>query len=139
MVTMTLVGRAQTFTQAGWYRASYIKPLPADNTGTVGLKLQRLQRQEVRHFSHWGCQLQQLSPKPSRRKFRRWHGAWKMIRSRIFDYVHDHIRHVLYFGSKKGAELTLFERSGNDFDQCALLVALLQAAGYSRAGYQFGW
>jgi RHS repeat-associated protein len=57
--------------------------------------------------------------------------------TQIFNYVHDHIRHVLYFGSKKGAELTLLERSGNDFDQCALLSALLQAAGYS-PGYQFG-
>ena len=45
---------------------------------------------------------------------------------------------MLYFGSKKGAQLTLLERSGNDFDQCALLVALLRAAGYS-ASYQFGW
>ena len=58
---------------------------------------------------------------------------------KIFNYVHDHIRYVLYFGSKKGAELTLLEKSGNDFDQCALLVALLRAAGYSNAGYQFGW
>ena len=57
---------------------------------------------------------------------------------RIFNYVHDHIRHVLYFGSKKGAQLTLLERSGNDFDQCALLVALLNAAGYTNTGYQFG-
>jgi RHS repeat-associated protein len=59
---------------------------------------------------------------------------------RIFDYVHDRIRFVLYFGSKKGAELTLLEKSGNDFDQCALLVALLSAAGYSNnVSYQFGW
>jgi len=58
---------------------------------------------------------------------------------RIFNYVHDHIRFVLYFGSKKGAELTLLEKSGNDFDQCALLVALLRAAGYSNVQYQFGW
>jgi len=58
---------------------------------------------------------------------------------RIFNYVHDHIRYVLYFGAKKGAQLTLLERSGNDFDQCALLVALLRAAGYTNAGYQFGW
>src|SRR5207249_924739 len=49
------------------------------------------------------------------------------------------IRHVLYFGSKKGAQLTLLERSGNDFDQCSLLMALLRAAGYSNAVYQFGW
>lgn len=56
---------------------------------------------------------------------------------RIFNYVHDNIRFVLYFGSKKGAELTLLEKCGNDFDQCALLVALLRAAGYS-PNYQFG-
>ncbi len=49
---------------------------------------------------------------------------------RIFNYVHDQIRYVHYFGSKKGATLTLLERSGNDFDQCALLAALLQASGY---------
>src|ERR1044071_4629517 len=55
---------------------------------------------------------------------------------RIFNYVHDKIRHVLYFGSKKGAQLTLLERSGNDFDQCSLLMALLRAAGYTNAVYQ---
>jgi RHS repeat-associated protein len=65
---------------------------------------------------------------------------------RIYNYVHDHIRYVLYFGSKKGAILTLLEKSGNDFDQCALLVALLRAAGFTNTqgsnrgvGYQFGW
>jgi len=58
--------------------------------------------------------------------------------ARIFDFVHDQIRYVHYFGSLKGAELTLLERSGNDFDQCALLSALLQASGYSPQ-YQFGW
>jgi hypothetical protein len=58
---------------------------------------------------------------------------------KIFDYVHDNIRHVLYFGSKKGAQLTLLERSGNDFDQCALLVALLRAAGFTNVNYQFGF
>src|ERR1039458_1333925 len=52
---------------------------------------------------------------------------------RIFDYVHDHIRYVHYFGSHKGAELTLLERSGNDFDQCALLVSLLRAAGFTNS------
>jgi RHS repeat-associated protein len=58
---------------------------------------------------------------------------------RIFDYVHDHIKFCLYFGSKKGADLTLLERSGNDFDQCALLVALLRAAGHTNVSYQFAW
>ena len=57
---------------------------------------------------------------------------------RIYNYVHDHIRFVPYFGSHKGAELTLLARSGNDFDQCALLVSLLNAAGYAPV-YQFGF
>ncbi len=58
----------------------------------------------------------------------------------IFNWVHDHVKFVLYFGSKKGANLTLLEKSGNDFDQSALLVALLSAAGYSNSvSYQFGW
>jgi hypothetical protein len=58
---------------------------------------------------------------------------------RMFNYVHDHIREVFYFGSKKGAQLTLLEKSGNDFDQCSLLMAMLQASGYTNAQYQFGW
>src|ERR1035437_2171826 len=64
---------------------------------------------------------------------------------RIYDYVHNYIKYVHYFGSKKGALLTLFEGSGNDFDQCALLVALLRAAASNlgtpsmyTAHYQFG-
>jgi RHS repeat-associated protein len=56
--------------------------------------------------------------------------------TRMFNFVHDEIRYVHYFGSKKGAELTLLERSGNDFDQCALLSALLQTSGYLPT-YQF--
>ena len=65
---------------------------------------------------------------------------------RIFNYVHDHIKFVLYFGSKKGAQLTLLEKSGNDFDQAALLYALLWAAGCTNAfpadhsmAYRFAW
>jgi len=58
---------------------------------------------------------------------------------KIFDFVHDQIRYVHYFGSKKGAQLTLLERSGNDFDQCALLVALLRAAGFTNVDYCFGF
>ncbi len=33
----------------------------------------------------------------------------------IYNYVHDHIRYVLYFGSKKGAELTLLEKKRQRF------------------------
>jgi len=66
--------------------------------------------------------------------------------SQIYDYVHNNITYVHYFGSKKGALLTLLEGSGNDFDQCALLVALLRAASTnsgtlfpnSTASYAFG-
>ena len=56
----------------------------------------------------------------------------------IFNYVHDHIRFDVYFGSKKGSTVTFMEKSGNDFDQSALLVALLRAAGYTNTGYQMG-
>ena len=49
----------------------------------------------------------------------------------IYAYVKNHITYEHYYGAKKGAALTLFEGSGNDFDHCALLVALLRAAGYS--------
>src|SRR5271157_2868938 len=55
----------------------------------------------------------------------------------IYNYVHDHIQYVHYFGSHKGAKMTLLEQSGNDFDQCALLIALLRAANLSPT-YQFG-
>src|SRR5438477_3742867 len=57
---------------------------------------------------------------------------------RIYDYIHDHIRYEHYFGSKKGAQLTLLERGGNDFDQAALLASLLRCAGYTNLTYQFG-
>jgi len=62
---------------------------------------------------------------------------------RIYDYVHNYIKYVHYFGSKKGATLTLLEGSGNDFDQCALLVALLRAASQNSGAnwtvtYKFG-
>jgi RHS repeat-associated protein len=55
----------------------------------------------------------------------------------IYNYVHDRIQYAHYFGSHKGAKMTLLEQSGNDFDQCALLVALLRAANLSPT-YQFG-
>ncbi len=56
---------------------------------------------------------------------------------KIYDYVKNRIDYEHYFGSKKGAHLTMLERSGNDFDQCALLAALMRAAGYS-VNYSFG-
>ncbi|MCC6226728.1 MAG: hypothetical protein IT195_10025, partial [Microthrixaceae bacterium] len=57
--------------------------------------------------------------------------------ARIFAFVRDRVDYEQYFGCKKGAYLTLLEGRGNDFDQCALLVSLLRAAGFS-AQYKFG-
>ncbi len=56
---------------------------------------------------------------------------------KIFEYVHNFIRYEAYFGSKKGAHLTLLEGGGNEHDQCALLVSLLRAAGLSPS-YKYG-
>lgn len=56
---------------------------------------------------------------------------------KIFEFVRNYIQYECYYGSKKGAHLTLMEGSGNDFDQCALLMALLRAAGHT-ATYEYG-
>jgi RHS repeat-associated protein len=56
---------------------------------------------------------------------------------RIYQFVRNHFTYVPYYGALKGPYLTLKERSGNDFDQAAVLVALLRAAGYT-ANYQYG-
>lgn len=53
----------------------------------------------------------------------------KNDRDLIFNWVRDNIRYVHYHGCKKGAHLTYLERSGNDMDQSALLIALWRAAG----------
>ena len=52
---------------------------------------------------------------------------------RIFNYVRDNIAYTPYFGLLKGAQQTLLERSGNDYDQAALLFRLLELcpANYS--------
>ena len=47
----------------------------------------------------------------------------------IYDYVHNNIDYVPYFGSTKGATLTYLDGSGNDFDQASLMIALLRASG----------
>lgn len=51
--------------------------------------------------------------------------------ARIFEHVYNSIEYEHYYGSKKGAHLTLLEGKGNDADQAALFVALLRAAGHS--------
>jgi RHS repeat-associated protein len=62
---------------------------------------------------------------------------------RIFNFVRNNVRYEHYYGSKKGAALTLLERSGNDFDQCSLLVSLLREAAVVNTSigaitYQYG-
>ena len=49
----------------------------------------------------------------------------------IYDYVRNHIDYVPYYGSLKGAMLTYLDSSGNDFDQAALLIALLRESGFT--------
>ena len=56
----------------------------------------------------------------------------------MYEYVLNNIDFVPYLGSMKGATLTYLDRSGNDYDQASLLIALLQAAGYSTATYNSG-
>ncbi|PKN37549.1 MAG: hypothetical protein CVU62_07390 [Deltaproteobacteria bacterium HGW-Deltaproteobacteria-2] len=46
----------------------------------------------------------------------------------IYDYVHNKIDYVPYYGSLKGAQLTYLDGSGNDFDQASLMIALLHAS-----------
>ncbi|MHB8707330.1 MAG: transglutaminase domain-containing protein, partial [Desulfuromonadales bacterium] len=48
----------------------------------------------------------------------------------IYNWVRENIRTEWYWGSMKGAEETLRQKSGNDADQAALLIALLRASGY---------
>ncbi len=48
----------------------------------------------------------------------------------LYEWVKNNIRTEWYWGSMKGAEETLRQRSGNDADQAALLISLLRAAGY---------
>ncbi len=55
----------------------------------------------------------------------------------IYKYVYDKIEYIPMFGSRKGAEGTLLDGKGNDFDQCSLMIALLREAGYT-ANFVYG-
>lgn len=55
----------------------------------------------------------------------------------IFEYVHQQIDYVPYFGSMKSATATHLAGRGNDADQASLLIALLRAAGFT-ANYRTG-
>jgi len=52
----------------------------------------------------------------------------------IYEYVYTNIEYTPTYGLKKGALGTLLDGNGNDFDQSALLVALLRASGYTASG-----
>ncbi len=54
--------------------------------------------------------------------------GWNPVR--IYEWVQGNIETEWYWGSMKGAEETLRQKSGNDADQAALLVALLRAANF---------
>lgn len=55
----------------------------------------------------------------------------------IYEYVYTNIEYSPTYGVKKGALGTLLDGVGNDFDQSALLVALLRVSGYT-ASYNYG-
>jgi hypothetical protein len=56
---------------------------------------------------------------------------------KIYEYVRNNIDFEPYYGSRKGAQETLLENGGNDFDQASLLISLLRASGYP-ARYVYG-
>jgi hypothetical protein len=47
---------------------------------------------------------------------------------KIYEWVRNNFEYESYYGSMKGAQQTLLERSGNDFDQATVLIALLRSA-----------
>jgi len=55
----------------------------------------------------------------------------------IYQYVHDRIAYVPYYGSLQGADFTLQSGRGNDMDSASLLIALLRASNIP-ARYVYG-
>jgi hypothetical protein len=55
----------------------------------------------------------------------------------IYEYVYSNIDYTPIYGVKKGALGALLDGHGNDFDQAALMVALLRQSGYT-ASYVSG-
>ncbi|MBI4691578.1 MAG: transglutaminase domain-containing protein, partial [Nitrospirae bacterium] len=56
---------------------------------------------------------------------------------KIYEYVRNNFEYEPYYGSLKGAQQTLLERAGNDFDQASFLIALLRASNIP-ARYVYG-
>jgi len=48
----------------------------------------------------------------------------------IYEWIKNNVKTEWYWGCMKGAEETLRQKSGNDSDQAALLIALLRASGF---------
>ncbi len=63
--------------------------------------------------------------------------ALKYDANLIYEYVYTNIEYSPTFGLKKGALGTLLDGRGNDFDQAALMVALMRQSGYT-ASYVYG-
>lgn len=55
----------------------------------------------------------------------------------LYEFVRNAIDFVPLFGVHRSATMTLLDRAGNDFEQSALLIALLRASGYT-AQYIYG-
>jgi len=56
---------------------------------------------------------------------------------KIYEWVRNNFEYESYYGSLKGAQQALLERSGNDFDQATVLIALLRSASIP-ARYVYG-
>ncbi len=56
---------------------------------------------------------------------------------KIYEYIRNNFEFEPYYGSLKGAQQTLLEKAGNDFDQASLLIALLRASNIP-ARYVYG-
>ncbi len=145
LLTIATTCGAQQFTDSGWYRAGQPPDMAAPPDPGSGAKANYLIASEGMSASYVGVPTAPVAETITP-EIQALANGLQDDPVKIFNYVHDHIRYVLYFGAKKGAQITLLEKSGNDFDQSALLVALLRAAGYTNSqganlgvGYQFGW
>jgi len=56
---------------------------------------------------------------------------------KIYQYVRNNFSNEIYYGSLKGAQQTLLEKAGNDFDQVSLLISLLRTSNIP-ARYVYG-
>jgi len=55
----------------------------------------------------------------------------------IYEHLRNNFKYEPYYGSLKGAQQTLFEGAGNDFDLASLLISLLRTSGI-KSRYVYG-